>query len=60
MNFGTRSQWLFRMKLVKELRKESELEFARERRGDSARTPGEMEEDRAAHLSSLLPEDKGA
>ena len=32
MNFGTRSQWLFRMKLDKEARKESELVFAGEGR----------------------------
>lgn len=32
VNFGTRSQWLFRIKLVKELRKESELAFAGEGR----------------------------
>lgn len=34
--------------------------MCRGRERDSARPPGGMVEDRAAHLSSLLPEDKGA
>lgn len=34
--------------------------MCRGRERDSAKPPGGMGEDRAAHLSSLLPEDKGA
>lgn len=40
--------------------KRDRTSVCKERERDSARPLSQMEEDGAAHLSSLLPEDKGA